>query len=128
MTAGASFGAYHAVNFGLRHPWLVSRIIGMSGLYDIRQMTDGYSDPLVYAHDPSHFMLHLPDPGHIEALRRVDIILAIGRDDPSYQSNEHMSHVLWQRGIGNALRIWDGWVHDWPWWQQMIVRYVGGHD
>src|SRR5215813_4597846 len=32
MTAGASFGAYHAVTFGLRYPQLVSRAIGLSGM------------------------------------------------------------------------------------------------
>src|SRR4051812_15676091 len=37
MTLGASFGAYHAVTFALRHPHLVHRSIGMSGLYDIRR-------------------------------------------------------------------------------------------
>ena len=44
MTTGASFGAYHAVTFALRYPQLVGRVIGMSGLYDIREQTDGYSD------------------------------------------------------------------------------------
>ena len=32
------------------------------------------------------------------------------------------------KGIGNALRLWDGWAHDWPWWHQMIRLYMGGHD
>jgi esterase/lipase superfamily enzyme len=26
------------------------------------------------------------------------------------------------------LRVWDGWVHDWPFWQQMIRMYISGHD
>ena len=42
ITAGASFGAYHAVNFALRHPHLVGRAIGMSGYYDITRWTGGY--------------------------------------------------------------------------------------
>src|SRR5690606_3763655 len=37
ITTGASFGAFHAVDFAFRHPGLVGRVIGMSGLYDIRQ-------------------------------------------------------------------------------------------
>ena len=36
--------------------------------------------------------------------------------------------MLWQRGIGNALRIWDGFAHDWPSWERMLRLYVGGHD
>ena len=34
MTTGASFGAYHAANFAFRHPELVRRMIGMSGIYE----------------------------------------------------------------------------------------------
>src|SRR5207244_159973 len=41
ITTGASFGAYHAVNFAFRHPHLVGRVIGLSGLYDISRFTDG---------------------------------------------------------------------------------------
>src|SRR5690606_12470057 len=44
ITTGASFGAFHAVDFAFRHPHLVGRVIGMSGLYDITEQTDGYYD------------------------------------------------------------------------------------
>ena len=44
ITTGASFGAYHALNFALRHPHLVGRAIGLSGIYDIRRWTDGYQN------------------------------------------------------------------------------------
>jgi esterase/lipase superfamily enzyme len=43
-------------------------------------------------------------------------------------NNAWLSRVLHGRGIGHALRLWDGWAHDWPWWRQMVVTYVGGHD
>ena len=128
ITVGASFGAYHAANFAFRHPWLVSRMLGMSGLYDIKEQTDGWSDTDVYFHCPTDYIAHEHDPGRLEALRRMDIILAIGRDDPMRPNNEWMSQVLWEKGIGNALRLWDGWAHDWPWWRQMVQKYIGGHD
>ena len=51
-TMGASFGAYHAVTFALRYPGLVSRAIGLSGMYDIREQTGGYSDANVYHFNP----------------------------------------------------------------------------
>ena len=43
-------------------------------------------------------------------------------------NNREFSGVLWNKGIGNALREWDGWSHDWPYWENMIRAYVGGHD
>jgi esterase/lipase superfamily enzyme len=128
VATGASFGAYHAACFGFRHPHVINRIVGMSGLYDVKRLTGGYSDANVYACNPSDFMLHEHDPGRLAAFRRQDIILAIGRDDPSCENNQRLSAALWHKGIGNALRIWDGWAHDWPYWERMIQQYIGGHD
>ena len=128
MTTGASFGAYHAVNFALRHPERVDRTIGLSGAYDIRRWVDGYYDDNVYFNNPVDFIQNENDSGRLQALQHQDIILAIGRDDVSRPSNEHLSGVLWSKSIGNALRIWDGWCHDWPYWQHMLQLYIGGHD
>jgi esterase/lipase superfamily enzyme len=126
IATGASFGAYHAANLAFRHPHVVHRLIGMSGMYDIKQILRGYSDQNVYANDPSHYMIHEHDHARLDAMRRMNIILAIGRDDPNLQDNEHLSNVLWGKGIWHALRIWDGWAHDWPWWRQMIQIYIAG--
>ncbi len=128
ITVGASFGAYHAVNFALRHPHLVGRTIGMSGIYDISRWADGDSSEHVYNHNPVWYIPHEHDGGRLAALRRQDIILAVGRDDSLRGNNEYLSGLLWGKGIGNALRIWDGWSHDWPYWMNMIRLYIGGHD
>ena len=128
IATGASFGAYHAMNLALRHPGLVNRVLGLAGMYDIKRMTKGYSDSLVYYHDPSHYLMNEQDPARLQALREVDIIMAIGRDDPNRPDNEHMSRVLWSKGVWHAFRLWDGWAHDWPWWRQMLPLYIGGHD
>ena len=128
ITTGASFGAYHAFCFGLRHPDRVNRMIGLSGLYDIKRQTGGYSDANVYAANPQDFIRHEHDPARLDAFRRQDIILAIGRDDPNAEDNRALSTALWDKGIGNALRLWDGWCHDWPYWERMIRQYIGGHD
>ena len=73
-------------------------------------------------------MQHEQDPGRLGAFRRQDIVIAIGRGDPNFHENAEFSSILWRKGIGNALRVWDGHAHDWPYWEQMIARYVGGHD
>lgn len=128
MTMGASFGAYHAVTFALRYPHVVARAIGLSGLYDIRQQTDGYSDPTVYHYNPADFVLGENDPERLAAMSRLDLVLAVGRDDQLRVANEEFSARLWSKGIWHALRIWDGWAHDWPFWRDMLRAYVGGHD
>jgi esterase/lipase superfamily enzyme len=128
ITVGASFGAYHAVNIALRHPHLVNRTIGMSGIYDISRWADGVGDGLVYANNPVAYIPNEHDWQRLEALRRLDIILVVGQDDGLRAVNEQLSTALWQKGIGNALRIWDGWSHDWPYWEKMLLAYIGGHD
>ena len=128
ITTGASFGAYHALTFALRYPHLVSRAIGLSGVYDIREVTDGYSDQHIYPYNPAEFILGETDPARVAAMHRLDIVLAIGQDDSLRGNSEYFSGRLWSKGIGNALRIWDGWAHDWPYWRQMIRTYIGGSD
>jgi esterase/lipase superfamily enzyme len=128
IATGASFGAYHAMNFAARYPDRVRRVVAMSGLYDITLMTNGYTDGLVYFHNPCAFLRQEHDPARLAALRAMDIVIATGRDDALCWNSQELSGILWQRGIGNALRLWDGWAHDWPWWQQMIRHYIGGHD
>jgi esterase/lipase superfamily enzyme len=128
IVSGASLGASHAMTFGLKYPESVGRIVGMSGLYDIKRMIGGYSDENVYAVNPMDFMVHEHEPGRLAAFRRQDIIMAIGRDDPMCANNSEFSELLWSKGIGNALRIWDGWAHDWPYWEQMVQIYLRGHD
>jgi esterase/lipase superfamily enzyme len=128
ITLGASFGAYHAMNFGLKHPDKVDRIVALSGIYDLRGFTDGYSDSNVYLNNPVQFIEGEQDGSRIAQLQHLDIIIATGRDDRLIGSARALSGVLWSKGIGNALREWDGWSHDWPYWQKMVSLYINGHD
>lgn len=128
MTVGASFGAYHAANFAFKHPDQVSRTIGLSGIYDIRRFVSGYHDDNVYFNNPVEFIRNEHDGWRLDALRRMDIVLVVGRDDGMRDGTQKMSHELWGKGIGNALRLWDGWAHDWPYWTTMLHHYIGGHD
>src|SRR5262245_57138073 len=128
ITTGASFGAYHALDFAFRHPEWVNRVLAMSGLCDVRKFCDGYHDEMVYFHNPIEFLNNEHDGKRLDALRKMNIILAVGRDDKLVHQNRELSGVLWSKGIGNALREWDGFAHDWPWWHKMIRMYIGGHD
>jgi esterase/lipase superfamily enzyme len=125
---GASFGAYHAVNFALRHPEEVGRVLGMGGIYDVGGFVDGHHDDNVYFNNPVEYMANENDPGRLAALRRMDIILAVGQTDPQLGNNRRLSGLLWSKGVWHALRVWDGFAHDWPFWARMLHLYLGGHD
>jgi esterase/lipase superfamily enzyme len=128
IVVGASFGAYHAANFAFRHPEAVGRLIALSGLFDITRFADGHYDDEVYYNNPCAFLAGERGGPRLEALRRMDIILAVGRDDPLLSCNQRLSGILWGRGVWHALRIWDGFAHDWPAWHHMLRLYLGGHD
>ncbi|MBX0327621.1 esterase [Oscillochloris sp. ZM17-4] len=127
MATGCSFGATEAVILALRHPGLIRRVIALSGLYDIRRFFSHYTQG-VYFHNPVDFVPNMGDQWTLDRLNETDLILVTGRDDPAAWSNELLSRQLWAQGVGNALRLWDGWCHDWPYWQQMINAYIEGHD
>jgi esterase/lipase superfamily enzyme len=126
IVAGASFGAYHAMNFALRHPDITNRVISMSGMFNIERWLGSYRDDNIYYNCPCLFMPNEFDEGRLRMLRRLNIIMAVGREDPNFDNNRWFSEMLWGKGIWNALRTWDGWAHDWPWWHQMIQLYVSG--
>jgi esterase/lipase superfamily enzyme len=128
ISTGCSLGAYHAVNLALRYPGLFRRTIGLSGVYDIRRFLDGYHDDNVYFHNPIEYTANLHDGGQIAQLQQQDIILVTGSEDRFCAENQQLSANLWRAGVGNALRVWNGWYHDWPHWHEMIRMYIGGHD
>jgi esterase/lipase superfamily enzyme len=128
VVTGASFGAYHAMNFALRHPDITNRVLAMSGMFNIERWLGGYRDDNVYYNCPCLYLPNETNPGRLEQLRRLDIVIAVGQNDPNIANNRWFSEVLWGKSIWHALRLWDGWSHDWPYWQQMIRLYIGGAD
>ena len=82
----------------------------------------------MYAYNPMEFIANENDPGRLAALRATDIIMVAGSGDPQVGWSRDMAATLWGKGIWNAYREWDGWIHDWPYWQRVVPMYIGGHD
>ncbi|GAB4189529.1 MAG: alpha/beta hydrolase-fold protein [Roseiflexaceae bacterium] len=128
MAHGCSFGACHAMMFALRHPTFFRRVLAFAGYYDMRRFLSGYYDEEVYYHNPIDMVKGLQHGQLLDEIRRLDIIMAIGRDDSAAWTNSALSDALWSKNIWHAMRWWDGWAHDWPYWHKMIQLYIGGHD
>lgn len=119
--AGASFGGYHAVNIGFRHPEWVSHIISMSAAFDIKQFLDGYYDDNCYFNNPPDFLAGCTDPwrfGH------MGIILGTGEWDSCRDENYRLSGILNAKGVKHFLddRRWCG--HEWNYWRDMLPYYL----
>ncbi len=125
IVAGASFGAYHALNVVFKHPHLFSKLVAMSGKYDIRSFMDGFYDDNVYFNNPVDFIPNLSDHFHLEALRKLDIRLVSGEWDMCLEAAVDMSDKLHRKSIPHALDVWgDQTKHDWPWWRDMIKKHI----
>lgn len=122
--AGASFGAYHSINFAFRHPDIVRRILAMSGAYSLQFLTSSGMEDGVYFNSPLDYVPNLHDDWYLSRMRQQDIILAAGSEDICRASTEQMSRDLWAKSVPNNLDIWGGAWHDWPWWKLMVLKYL----
>ncbi|MGE6221763.1 esterase family protein [Nubsella zeaxanthinifaciens] len=120
ITAGCSFGGYHAANFGFRHPWAVSHIFSMSGAFDITGQLDGFYNDDVYFNNPVDFLPNNINP----ELCDLKIVLGTSDRDICRQDNERLSGILHQKGINHWLDIRQNADHDWPIWRDMFPEYI----
>ena len=126
ITAGASFGALHAMNIFLKKPDVFKGVIAMSGVYDLMEYTNGYYDDQVYFNSPIHYIPNLTDHTILEQIRSGKIIIASGsgsHEDP--EANKRFSGVLHSKSIPHDLEIWAEDIHhDWPTWRKMLPYFI----
>jgi esterase/lipase superfamily enzyme len=129
--AGCSMGAYHAINIAMKYPWLFKKAVGISGRYDLTKehqnfmdLFEGYRNEFVYFNMPGQFMANLSDGYILNALRNVEIILAIGKTDPFLPANKEFSRLLWDKRISNQLYLWESNAHRPRYWRQMAPLYI----
>lgn len=131
VTAGCSLGGYHAVNIAFRYPQLFTKVVGMSARYDLSWTTgsfpdlfDGYRDETIYYNSPSQFIPNLEEEQILTALRRLKIILAVGKEDPFLNNNRELSYSLTQKQIPHSLELWEEEAHRPRYWRQMAAVYL----
>ncbi|HMC25780.1 MAG TPA: alpha/beta fold hydrolase [Candidatus Udaeobacter sp.] len=118
---GASLGAYHAANIAFRHPDAVSRLISLSGSFDISSFFDGYHDDNIYFNSPYEYLPNVPDPWKYN---HMGIILGTGEWDNTRHESYRLSEILNSKGVKHWLDEgkWRG--HDWNYWRDMLPHYL----
>ena len=131
IATGCSFGAYHAFNIAFRHSTLFDKVLGMSGRYDLtkaigpfRDLFEGYWDETIYFNMPSQYLPNLTDENILQKLKQMEIIIAVGEQDPFLENNKELSLQLWNKNILNALHIWDEEAHRARYWREMVKIYL----
>lgn len=131
ISAGCSLGGYHAVNIALRHPSLFSKVVGMSSRYDLTlslpyfdDLFDGYIDENIYFNMPNYFVPQISDPRLLKQLRKLEIILVVGREDIFLNNNQQLSDALKKINVPHNLFVWEEEAHRPRYWREMVKLYL----
>ena len=132
MANGCSMGAYHAVNFFLKHPDVFEGTIALSGLYRLDRPEFRLSAaelPDVYFNSPVSYLAGLDDPWYLDWYRRSKIIVCVGQgpwEDEAIDDTRHLDFLLRQKSIPAFIDYWGHDVnHDWPWWYKQMNYFLG---
>jgi esterase/lipase superfamily enzyme len=103
----------------------------MSGRYDLSRQYDyypdlfnGHWDENIYFNSPSQYFPNLQDHELLQLMKRMEIILAVGKEDPFYESNRQLSESMWHKDVWNALHVWEGEAHKAKYWRQMVQQFL----
>lgn len=131
IAMGCSLGAFQAASLAFRHPHLFRKLVALSGRFDLTirvecfgDLFDGYYADDIYFHTPTHFLPELGCPWRLESLRRLDVVLAVGRDDPFLANNCYLSRLLGEKRVPHQLHVWDGRAHRARAWREMAALYI----
>jgi esterase/lipase superfamily enzyme len=132
LATGCSMGAYHAVNFFLKHPDACGGTIALSGLYrlDRAEFSLGPDDlPAVYFNSPLSYLPGLNDPWFLDWYRRSRIIACVGLgawEEEAIEDTRSLARMLREKSIPAWVDFWGPDVnHDWPWWYRQMNYFLG---
>lgn len=125
-TAGASMGAYHALNTFARHPQTFRWTISMSGYYDPTDYLDGHWNDLCYFHIPPAYLANAWGSPNKWLLDTASINIICGQGPWERQEwTRGVAHSLARGGVPHNLDFWGHDVsHDWPWWKKQMNHYI----
>jgi esterase/lipase superfamily enzyme len=124
--AGASFGGYHVIDKGLRHPDVYAKLLALSGAFDLRWFLKGHESPSAHLRLPLSYLPMLSDAWFLEQMRRQQILLAVGEHDFLVGHNHRLAAALGEKAIPHTLDVWSGYDHDWPAWRGMFRKHLAG--
>jgi esterase/lipase superfamily enzyme len=132
MANGTSMGAYHSLNFFLRHPDLCLGTIALSGLYRLDRAEFGmqaHDIPYVYFNSPVHYLATLEDPWYLDWYKKSVIVICVGQgpwENEAIEDTRAIDYSLRQKSVPAFIDYWGHDVnHDWPWWFKQMSYFLG---
>jgi esterase/lipase superfamily enzyme len=132
MANGCSMGAYHAVNFFLKHPDVFEGTIALSGLYRLDRSEFQLSAAElsgIYFNSPVSYLADLDDPWYLDWYRRSKIIVCVGQgpwEDEAIEDTRYLDFLFREKNIPAFIDYWGHDVnHDWTWWYKQMNHFLG---
>jgi esterase/lipase superfamily enzyme len=127
---GCSVGAYHAANFGLKHPHVFPYALCMSGRYDLETILGfGSGDDLVYFNNPMAYLRNLHGDGLDFLRHHAHLVLVCGQgawEHKCLAETHRLADLLVEKGISHQRDIWGHDVeHHWHWWRKQFPHHLG---
>jgi esterase/lipase superfamily enzyme len=121
ILAGASLGAFFALNGICRHPEAFRLAIGLSGVYDLACELGGVSSDGTDACPPIEYLSRLSG-SQLEQLRRRKVILGCGQGDyETPLASQKMAAALASKAVPCRLSLWGpARDHAWSTWCAML--------
>lgn len=128
MATGCSLGAYHSLNFLLKHTDVFDAAICLSGVYTLRFSVGDHMDSELYYHSPLHYLPGLNDEAVLERLRRSSLVICSGQgawEEETLRDTYQLQTILRHKNIPAWIDIWGHDVaHDWPWWKIQMPYFL----
>lgn len=131
MVNGCSMGAYHSVNFFLKHPELCRGVLALSGLYRLDCAEFGLAPGQVedvYFNSPLSYLPNIDDPNILAQYRGKTIIICAGQgawEEEAVADTKALGEILKNKEVGAWIDLWGMDVnHDWPWWYRQMNYFL----
>lgn len=129
MATGCSMGAFHTINFALRHPDLFDVAIALSGVYDARFFTgEFYGDQAIYFNSPIDYLWGQQDSWFLDRYRQNHYIVVVGQgawEEQHVADTARLQEAFQAKGIVAWFDFWGYDVdHDWPWWKKQMPFFL----
>lgn len=130
-TLGVSLGAFHSLNFALKHAHHFPLAMCFSGSYDPGSWQGwGERGEQTYFNNPTDYVQHLHGD-HLDWLRsRLSVLIVVGQGQwedttGSLVASHRMAGLLASKGIPHEFDVWghDS-PHDWPSWRRQIAKHL----
>ena len=132
VTNGCSMGAYHAVNFFLKHPDVFEGTVALSGLYRLDRPEFQISPaelPEVYFNSPISYISSLTDSWYLDHYRQGRIVICVGQgawEEEAIEDTRSLDNLFKEKSIPAWIDYWGHDVnHDWPWWYRQMNYFLG---